>query len=85
MCIRDMYTIYQMKLLGGARTKSANVVGQTMKLNPHGDAAIYDTLVRLSRGYGALLHPFVAVSYTHLDVYKRQPPGWSTGAPRRRR
>ena len=53
-----LYTMYQMKLLGGARTKSANIVGQTMKLNPHGDAAIYDTMVRLSKGYGALLHPF---------------------------
>ena len=47
-----LYTMYQMKLLGGKRTKSANVVGATMKLNPHGDAAIYDTMVRLSRGYG---------------------------------
>ena len=54
-----LYTMYQMKLLGGNRTKSANVVGATMKLNPHGDAAIYDTMVRLSRGYGALLHPLV--------------------------
>ena len=54
-----LYTMYQMKLLGGARTKSANIVGQTMKLNPHGDQAIYDTMVRLSRGYGALLHPLV--------------------------
>ncbi len=54
-----LYTMYQMKLLTGSRTKSANIVGQTMKLNPHGDAAIYDTMVRLSRGYGALLHPFV--------------------------
>ena len=47
-----LYTMYQMKLLTGGRTKSANVVGATMKLNPHGDAAIYDTMVRLSRGYG---------------------------------
>ncbi len=54
-----LYTMYQMKLLNGARTKSANIVGQTMKLNPHGDQAIYDTMVRLSRGYGALLHPLV--------------------------
>ncbi len=54
-----LYTMYGMKLLGGPRTKSANVVGATMKLNPHGDAAIYDTMVRLSRGYGALLHPLV--------------------------
>ena len=54
-----LYTMYEMGLLTGARTKSANVVGQTMRLNPHGDQAIYDTLVRLSRGYGALLYPFV--------------------------
>ena len=54
-----LYTMYKMGLLTGARTKSANVVGQTMRLNPHGDQAIYDTLVRLSRGYGALLYPFV--------------------------
>ena len=51
-----LYTMYKMGLLTGARTKSANIVGQTMRLNPHGDAAIYDTLVRLSKGYGALLH-----------------------------
>lgn len=54
-----LYTMYQMKLLGGPRTKSANVVGQTMKLNSHGNAAIYDTMVRLSRGYGAFPHPMV--------------------------
>ena len=54
-----LYTMYQMKLLGGARTKSANIVGQTMKLNPHGDAAIYETMVRLARGNETLLHPFV--------------------------
>ena len=54
-----LYTMYKMGLLTGARTKSANIVGQTMRLNPHGDAAIYDTMVRLSRGYGALLTPFV--------------------------
>ncbi len=54
-----LYTMYKMGLLSGARTKSANVVGQTMKLNPHGDAAIYETLVRLTRGNQALLHPFV--------------------------
>ena len=52
-----LFTMYKMGLLTGARTKSANIVGQTMKLNPHGDAAIYDTMVRLSRGYEALLHP----------------------------
>jgi len=54
-----LYTMYKMGLLTGARTKSANVVGQTMKLNPHGDAAIYETLVRLTRGNEALLHPLV--------------------------
>ncbi len=54
-----LYTMYKMGLLGGQRTKSTNVVGQTMKLNPHGDAAIYDTLVRLTRGYEALLHPLI--------------------------
>lgn len=54
-----LYTMYKMGLLSGNRTKSANVVGQTMKLNPHGDQAIYDTMVRLTRGNGSLLHPFV--------------------------
>jgi len=54
-----LYTMYKMGLLTGEKTKSANVVGQTMKLNPHGDAAIYETMVRLSRDNGALLHPFV--------------------------
>ena len=54
-----LYTMYKMGLLTGDRTKSANIVGSTMKLNPHGDAAIYETMVRLSRGYQALLHPYV--------------------------
>ena len=54
-----LYTMYKMGLLTGSRTKSANVVGQTMKLNPHGDAAIYETMVRLTRGHAALLHPLV--------------------------
>ncbi|MBQ4140056.1 MAG: topoisomerase IV [Clostridia bacterium] len=54
-----LYTMYKMGLLSGPRTKSANVVGQTMRLNPHGDAAIYDTMVRLTRDNAALLHPFV--------------------------
>lgn len=54
-----LYTMYKMGLLGGARTKSANVVGQTMKLNPHGDAAIYETMVRLTEGNMSLLHPLV--------------------------
>ena len=66
-----LYTMYQMKLLGGTRTKSANVVGATMKLNPHGDAAIYDTMVRLSRGYGALLHPLVDSKGNFGKVYSR--------------
>ena len=54
-----LYTMYKMGLLTGTRTKSANIVGQTMKLNPHGDAAIYETMVRLTRGNATLLHPFV--------------------------
>lgn len=54
-----LYTMYKMGLLTGPKTKSANIVGQTMKLNPHGDAAIYETMVRLSRGNEALLHPYV--------------------------
>ena len=54
-----LYTMYKMGLINGHLTKSANVVGQTMRLNPHGDAAIYDTMVRLTRGHEALLHPFV--------------------------
>ena len=66
-----LYTMYQMKLLGGSRTKSANIVGATMKLNPHGDAAIYDTMVRLSRGYGALLHPLVDSKGNFGKVYSR--------------
>ena len=66
-----LYTMYDMGLLTKARTKSANVVGATMKLNPHGDAAIYDTMVRLSRGYGALLHPFVDSKGNFGKVYSR--------------
>ena len=66
-----LYTMYKMGLLTGARTKSANIVGQTMKLNPHGDAAIYDTMVRLSRGYGALLHPLVDSKGNFGKVYSR--------------
>lgn len=54
-----LYTMYKMGLMTGAKTKSTNVVGQTMKLNPHGDASIYETMVRLTRGHDALLHPFV--------------------------
>jgi len=63
--------MYKMGLLTGARTKSANIVGQTMRLNPHGDAAIYDTMVRLSKGYGALLHPFVDSKGNFGKVYSR--------------
>jgi DNA gyrase subunit A len=54
-----LYTMYKMGLMTGSRTKSANIVGQTMKLNPHGDQAIYETMVRLTRGNGALLHPYI--------------------------
>ncbi len=66
-----LYTMYRMGLLGGARTKSANVVGQTMKLNPHGDQAIYETMVRLTRGNGALLHPYVDSKGNFGRVYSR--------------
>ena len=66
-----LYTMYQMKLLSGARTKSANIVGQTMKLNPHGDAAIYETMVRLARGNETLLHPFVDSKGNFGKVYSR--------------
>ena len=66
-----LYTMYKMGLLGGARTKSANIVGQTMRLNPHGDAAIYDTMVRLSSGYGALLTPFVDSKGNFGKVFSR--------------
>lgn len=70
-----LYTMYKMGLLTGQRTKSANIVGQTMKLNPHGDAAIYETMVRLSRGNEALLHPYVdskgnfGKAYSHDMAY----------------
>ena len=66
-----LFTMYKMGLLGSARTKSANIVGQTMKLNPHGDAAIYDTMVRLSRGYEALLHPYVDSKGNFGKFYSR--------------
>ncbi len=66
-----LYTMYKMGLLTGGRTKSANIVGQTMRLNPHGDAAIYETMVRLSKGYGALLHPFVDSKGNFGKVYSR--------------
>ncbi len=66
-----LYTMYKMGLLTGARTKSANIVGQTMKLNPHGDQAIYDTMVRMSRGYEALLHPYVDSKGNFGKFYSR--------------
>ena len=66
-----LYTMYKMGLLNSTRTKSANIVGQTMKLNPHGDSAIYDTMVRLSRGYEALLHPYVDSKGNFGKFYSR--------------
>ena len=66
-----LYTMYKMGLLTGARTKSATVVGQTMKLNPHGDAAIYETMVRMSRGCEALLHPYVDSKGNFGKAYSR--------------
>lgn len=74
-----LYTMYKMGLLTGARTKSANIVGQTMRLNPHGDVAIYDTMVRLSKGYGALLTPFVDSKGNFGKSYSRD---MSWAAPR---
>ena len=74
-----LYTMMKMGLLTGARTKSANIVGQTMKLNPHGDAAIYETMVRLSAGYEALLTPFVDSKGNFGKVYSRD---MSYAAPR---
>ena len=66
-----LYTMYKMGLLTGARTKSANVVGSTMKLNPHGDMAIYETMVRLARGNEALLHPYVDSKGNFGKAYSR--------------
>ena len=66
-----LYTMYKMGLLNGSRTKSANIVGQTMRLNPHGDAAIYETMVRLARGNETLLHPFVDSKGNFGKVYSR--------------
>ena len=66
-----LYTMYKMGLLTGARTKSANIVGQTMRLNPHGDAAIYETMVRLARGNQALLHPYVDSKGNFGKAYSR--------------
>ena len=84
-----LYTMYKMGLLNGGLTKSANVVGQTMRLNPHGDSAIYETMVRLARGNEALLHPYVQskgnfgkaysrdMAYAALDIQKLN---WSRSA-----
>ncbi len=66
-----LFTMYKMGLLGSNRTKSANIVGQTMKLNPHGDSAIYDTMVRMSRGYEALLYPYVDSKGNFGKFYSR--------------
>ena len=66
-----LYTMYKMGLLTGGRTKSANIVGQTMQLNPHGDAAIYETMVRLAKGNETLLHPFVDSKGNFGKVYSR--------------
>ena len=66
-----LYTMYKMGLLTGGRTKSANIVGQTMRLNPHGDAAIYETMVRLAKGNETLLHPFVDSKGNFGKVYSR--------------
>lgn len=66
-----LYTMYQMNLIKGVRTKSANIVGQTMKLNPHGDSAIYETMVRLTKGYAALNTPFIDSKGNFGKVYSR--------------
>ena len=66
-----LYTMYKMGLLTGGRTKSANIVGQTMRLNPHGDQAIYETMVRLAKGNESLLHPFVDSKGNFGKVYSR--------------
>ena len=66
-----LYTMYKMGLLNGNRTKSANIVGQTMRLNPHGDGAIYETMVRLARGNESLLMPFIDSKGNFGKVYSR--------------
>ena len=66
-----LYTMYKMGLMTGQRTKSANIVGQTMKLNPHGDASIYETMVRLTKGHEALLHPFIDSKGSFGKQYSR--------------
>ena len=77
-----LYTMYKMGLLTGNRTKSSNVVGQTMKLNPHGDMAIYETMVRLARGNGALLHPYVDSKGNFGKQYSRdiRKSNWRSSA-----
>ena len=77
-----LYTMYEMKLLTGPRTKSANVVGQTMKLNPHGDMAIYETLVRLTRGNEAMLHPYIDSKGNFGKQYSRDMQLRRRGIPR---
>ena len=66
-----LYTMYKMGLINGGRIKSANIVGRTMQLNPHGDAAIYDTMVRLSKGNETLLHPYVDSKGNFGKAYSR--------------
>ena len=66
-----LYTMYKMGLLSGPRTKSANIVGQTMRLNPHGDMAIYETMVRLTRGNETLLHPYIDSKGNFGKAYSR--------------
>ena len=66
-----LYTMYTMGLLNGGRTKSANIVGQTMKLNPHGDASIYETMVRLTKDHETLLHPFIDSKGSFGKQYSR--------------
>ena len=69
-----LYTMYKMGLLKGGKIKSANIVGQTMQLNPHGDASIYDTMVRLTKGHEALLHPFIDSKGSFGKHYSRSDP-----------
>lgn len=69
--VKLLYTMYKMGLIKSSRTKSANIVGQTMKLNPHGDQAIYETMVRLTKGYGALNIPYVDSKGNFGKVYSR--------------
>ena len=77
-----LYTMYKMGLLNGNRTKSANIVGQTMRLNPHGDQAIYETMVRLAKGNESLLHPFVDSKATSARCTPGTWPMPPAGTPR---